>query len=441
MHARLKLPRLWRPNNLIKILSCAAVFWIFFADDGSSAMYIHKCFSHEIWQESRLGTRLGLGAAMLVWPAVTLGAMGFYTARSGPGIRTRIGKSLARQMYEQIRLALTWCIPPAWYYIFELHDETRRRGAGHYIYRFETKPFLYDFLRRYPGYPPTHRPRSIEYLRDKDLFTLHCRLHGLPAVATIARVENGEITPLQDTARLPSDFRLPSADLFVKPRNGAGGRGAVLWRYVDGGRYRNQYGRVITAAALETELKARSHRTALVIRLRAANHPQLAPLSPDALATVRLLTCRNERGEFEVTNALLRMGRRNAIVDNMHAGGMGARIDIDTGRLGNATAGAWGLGPGLRWWDAHPDTGAHILGRQLPFWPQVLDLGRSAHTLFPDQVAIGWDIAILADGPCLVEGNKSPDLDIVQRTHRAPLGNARFGELLAFNLKRALAAR
>lgn len=441
MHARLKLHRLWRPNNLIKILSCAAVFWCFFADDGSSAMCIHKCFSHEVWQESGLGTRMGLGAAILIWPAVTLGAMAFYTARSGPGIRGRIGKSLARQMYEQIRLALTWCIPPAWYYIFELHDETRRRSAGHYIYRFESKPFLYDFLRRYPTPSSTDTPGSTECLRDKDLFALRCRSQGLPVVATIARVENGEITLLEDAAKPPADFRLPPADLFVKPKNGAGGRGAVLWRYAGGDCYRNQEGRLSTAAALEAELEARSHRAALVIRLRATNHPQLAPLSPGALATVRLLTCRNERGEFEATNALLRMGTRNAIVDNMHAGGMGARIDLETGRLGNATAGAWGLGPGLRWWDAHPDTGAQILGRQLPFWPQLLDLGRSAHGVFPDQVAIGWDIAILADGPCLVEGNKSPDLDIVQRTHRAPLGNARFGELLAFNLKQALAAR
>jgi hypothetical protein len=71
----------------------------------------------------------------------------------------------------------------------------------------------------------------------------------------------------------------------------------------------------------------------------------------------------------------------------------------------------------------------------------VLDLARRAHaTAFSDHVVIGWDIAILEDGPRLVEGNKGPDLDLVQRSHGEPLGNARLGQLLAYNMKRGLAA-
>ena len=43
-------------------------------------------------------------------------------------------------------------------------------------------------------------------------------------------------------------------------------------------------------------------------------------------------------------------------------------------------------------------------------------------------------------GPELVEGNGAPDLDIIQRTHREPIGNARLGELLAFHLRERPAA-
>jgi hypothetical protein len=39
-------------------------------------------------------------------------------------------------------------------------------------------------------------------------------------------------------------------------------------------------------------------------------------------------------------------------------------------------------------------------------------------------------------GTLVVEGNGAPDLDIVQRTHREPVGNARLGQLLAFHLRR-----
>jgi hypothetical protein len=96
-----------------------------------------------------------------------------------------------------------------------------------------------------------------------------------------------------------------------------------------------------------------------------------------------------------------------------------------------------GVGRNAGWWDSHPVTGVRIAGRRVPAWDEVLALARRAHAAFPDQVAIGWDIAVLPDGPALVEGNKSPDLDIIQRTHRAPIGNSRLGEILVFHVARA----
>jgi hypothetical protein len=51
---------------------------------------------------------------------------------------------------------------------------------------------------------------------------------------------------------------------------------------------------------------------------------------------------------------------------------------------------------------------------------------------------IGWDIAILDEGPRLIEGNKGPDVDLIQRPLRGPIGSGRFGALLAYNLERAI---
>ena len=48
---------------------------------------------------------------------------------------------------------------------------------------------------------------------------------------------------------------------------------------------------------------------------------------------------------------------------------------------------------------------------------------------------IGWDIAIVDDGPVMIEGNSGADLDIIQRSHREPMGESRFGELLAHHLE------
>jgi hypothetical protein len=123
-------------------------------------------------------------------------------------------------------------------------------------------------------------------------------------------------------------------------------------------------------------------------------------------------------------------------VDNFHAGGIASAVDIATGRLGAATG--LGLGGDFSWHDRHPATGATILGRILPDWPKTLALAIAAHRLVRPRVMVGWDIGFLADGPCLVEGNVGPDADIHQRTELRPIGNGRYGELLAFHMERRL---
>jgi hypothetical protein len=124
----------------------------------------------------------------------------------------------------------------------------------------------------------------------------------------------------------------------------------------------------------------------------------------------------------------------NVVVDNLHAGGIAAAIDLATGAMLPATN--LGTDARLGWLDRHPDTGAAIAGRVLPLWDDVRSLAVAAHRAFPDRVVVGWDVGILPEGPILVEGNSAPDVDIMQRPPAAPLGSGRFGELLAFHLRR-----
>jgi hypothetical protein len=80
--------------------------------------------------------------------------------------------------------------------------------------------------------------------------------------------------------------------------------------------------------------------------------------------------------------------------------------------------------------------------RKVPCWPELIELVQYAHaSAFSDQVVIGWDVALLDSGPCIMEANKAPDLDILQRAGGGPLGNQRLGKLLAFNLRRTVEAR
>lgn len=133
---------------------------------------------------------------------------------------------------------------------------------------------------------------------------------------------------------------------------------------------------------------------------------------------------------------LLRMAVGDKVtVDNVHAGGLVAAVDLAEGRLSRATD--MGVSAKLGWIDRHPDTGGQIAKRVLPMWNEVGELVKRAHLAFHDWAVVGWDVAIMADGPRLVEGNSGPDIDLVQRPLRLPFGCGRFGELLAFQLNRS----
>jgi hypothetical protein len=171
-----------------------------------------------------------------------------------------------------------------------------------------------------------------------------------------------------------------------------------------------------------------------LIQRRLVPHPELADLSADVLTTVRIMTILDEDGAFEATHAVYRMPMTaSAKVDNFHAGGLAAKVDIETGELGQASD--IGLNPHSEWHASHPVTSARIDGRKLPFWKETLDLAQRAHTAMRERTVIGWDIAIVDDGPVMIEGNSGADLDIIQRTHREPMGDSRFGELLAHHLE------
>ena len=98
-----------------------------------------------------------------------------------------------------------------------------------------------------------------------------------------------------------------------------------------------------------------------------------------------------------------------------------------------------GLKPDVGWRERHPVSGTHITGRRLPQWRDAMELACAAHRAFPQRTVVGWDVAFLADGPCIIEGNGKPDLDIHQRVERGPAGDGRIAVLLAMNLAKALA--
>jgi hypothetical protein len=396
-------------------------------DAPDSAMgYLRRQWIRGAWRHGTWADRLGFVIAIpLWWPSTVLHAA-YLAARLGPSRAGNSGKSPVRQFLEQIEVAAKWMVPPLWYYTFEFHDDERRAHAGDYLQRVQVKPFLYRWLIDRKQRKDSHRPFA-----NKIYFSEICQRHGLRVAAVVA-VVGKEIAFVDPTVET-----LPPSDLFIKIKNGRGGRGAEKWSYANG-RYRDRNGRSFAVDDLIDHLKRKARLEKRIVQPRLVNHPELADLNLGALATARVLSARNETGDIEVTHAVFRMPQRpGAPVDNIHAGGLAAAVDLATGQLGRATD--LGLKVTSEWHQRHPETGAAIAGRILPHWPATLDLARRAHAAIGDRVVVGWDIAILNDGPCLVEGNGKPDVDLIQRPHRAGLGASRLGAIMAFHLRNFIA--
>ncbi len=424
-------------DRITRDLSGAFLILSKLSDDGTAATLIHRYFQREVWNEIRMVDRLIMYAALPLVPFVIILLTIVFTILNGRFIKKRTGKGIIRQIYEQIRLATRYAILSPWYYIFELHDEEKREHAGEYLNRFEIKAGLYKLLRKYNGGLPIPVERTTECIKDKACLKARCSDNGIATTPIFWIFEKGQNRKVDW-----QDEKLPEIDLFVKPLAGQGGGGTSRWDYLGSGQFRCSDGKVATGDQLIEHLRKASEHKTYLVQPRLINHREITDLANGTLATIRVMSCRNELDDYEVTDAVFRMARSTkTIVDNYHAGGIAANIDIQTGELGRGTRGAWGI-VADGWYDRHPETNVLILHRKLPCWPELIRFVQDAHgRLFSDQVIIGWDVAILDTGPCLIEANKAPDLDIIQRTRRGPVGNERLGKLLAFNLRRTVEAK
>ena len=372
------------------------------------------------WGSMSWSQRLARLAALPVWPLVALvSSLAWQVPRHGRRGRIQGGRSIPLQILDQLRLAITANMWPHHYYMFELYRPELRARAHEYLLRQETKRGTFSILKD----TATKNPAFAR----KDDFATACAAAGLPHVDIIARISRGKVT-WQD-----GHTALPPIDLFIKPVKGQGGRGAERWRWREG-IYEGAAGAQESARTLLDRLRQRVRGADILVMPCLANHPAFAGLSLGALSTLRIVTCHNETGAPEVVAAALRFPcREGAVVDNFHAGGLAALVDLAHGTLGPATD--MGLARDSAWHARHPVTGAAIDGFTVPFWAEAKVLAEAAHVMLGDRVIVGWDVAILADGPCLIEGNGFPDLDIIQRCGRMPLGQTRLCGLLLQHLR------
>src|SRR5437868_14609665 len=222
--------------------------------------------------------------------------------------------------------------------------------------------------RRNAAYILDHNRRGLyplvdDKLRMRDL----CVRIGVPTPEVYAAV------------RYHSELRRLGAildgrgDFVVKPDCGSAGRGVLVLTGRDGDTFFRHSGERLSLEQLRQHLSdilsgmyslgGRPDRAILQQRVRL--HPWFAPVCFKGIPDIRVILYRNRPAM-----AMLRLPTKASDGRaNLHQGGIGTGVDLETGITNHAVQ-------RNRVVERHPDTGVPLVGMQVPFWDDVLEMSR-----------------------------------------------------------------
>lgn len=245
-------------------------------------------------------------------------------------------------------------------------------------------------LRRINSYA---REKQTE---DKALFYAICASQGIahPRVTGVigggARRIDGE---------LPQRF-------ISKDLKGAYARGFATFERAGPGDVRIDGGAPEPLDAVLDRLEA-GERT-LLLQERLFDHPVLEAIAgKPGLQTMRINSYRPPDGPARLLFWMIKLVVGDNVSDNFSGGRSGNLIafgERDCGHLLGARR-LHESGVGLATVETHPVTGARFDSMTVPLWHEAVACVLAAHESFTEFGALGWDVAVTADGPRILEAN------------------------------------
>lgn len=138
---------------------------------------------------------------------------------------------------------------------------------------------------------------------------------------------------------------------------------------------------------------------------------ELSEFNFSSVNTIRITTIYNpDLEEVIIMKANIRLGRKNSDIDNLHAGGLAAHIDTDSGIIYSPA-----YDKNNNFFIHHPDSNKQIVGYKIPYWEECKEFISEVAKQLPKVRYVGWDIVGLENGRfCLIEANDNADHDIQQ---------------------------
>lgn len=194
----------------------------------------------------------------------------------------------------------------------------------------------------------------------------------------------------EEFSKLVSEY-----DCIVKPCDGARGKG-VFKIYKDSDHKDDK------------ELYNRCVKDRNVVEQCIESCKELKSFHPQSLNTIRVVTIAGKEKAC-VFSGVLRTGVGKSVVDNSHAGGISAQINVKDGIV--ETDGANSNGEKFV---SHPDSGIIFKGYRIPNWDTIVNTCCKLAIELGNPIT-GWDVVINNEGDLeIIEANYGPDLDMMQ---------------------------
>lgn len=302
---------------------------------------------------------------------------------------------------EQVIHIIKYGYPDDFYFLygFDIKNFRNQNEYVDYTIFMERRRIMNN---KYP-FPP------IPILRDKSLFGIVANAYNIETPENIGIITNGNIYIFsnKETIDFKSYIEANKVDVFMKKIDGECADG--VYHLTSSKNYYTINSENKSSIEINEIVKEGVFLLQSSIK---SQHKDIDAIFSKSVNTIRLVTINDFKEDriFPLT-AVLRVGKGNNCVDNWAAGGLSIGIDIASGTL--KKYGFYKPGYGTKATE-HPDTGIVFEGYKIPYFQEALEMALKYHRILSNVHSIGWDIAVLENGPTIIEGNDNWEISLME---------------------------
>lgn len=229
-----------------------------------------------------------------------------------------------------------------------------------------------------------NKKEAIELLNNKVNF---CKLYPEYIKRSYIDVDNSSIDEI-------NSFLDKNESFMCKPKTGMQGQGVIKLIQTEYKKREDVLSKIIGQGYILEEV--------------ITQHEMLNKLNPNSVNTVRIAVFRKNENVY-IIGAVLKTAI-DSVSDNLATGGTAMSVDIETGITFTKGSSYFSNEEYM----FHPVTGTLLVGFQIPFWSEVIEMVTELTKKIHDLRWVSWDVAITPNGPCIVEGNHNGDQCIIQ---------------------------